>query len=54
MKKRTKLKSMAQRRKFMKVLHEFHAGTLKSGSGEKVSNPKQAMAIGFSEGRHAG
>ena len=29
-------------------------GTLKSGSGQKVTNPKQAIAIGLSEARRAG
>jgi Family of unknown function (DUF6496) len=29
-------------------------GKLKSGSGEKVTNPKQAIAIGLSEARKAG
>lgn len=30
------------------------AGKLKSGSGETVRNPKQAIAIGLSEARKAG
>ncbi len=29
-------------------------GKLRSGSGEKVTNPKQAIAIGLSEARRAG
>jgi len=29
-------------------------GTLKSGSGQKVTNPRQAIAIGLSEARKAG
>ena len=29
-------------------------GKLKSGSGQKVTNPKQAIAIGLSEARAAG
>ena len=29
-------------------------GKLRSGSGEKVTNPKQAIAIGLSEARKAG
>ena len=29
-------------------------GKLKSGSGKKVTNPKQAIAIGLSEARKAG
>ena len=35
----------------MKAMHE---GKLKSGSGQKVTNPKQAIAIGLSEARKAG
>ena len=34
---------------------EMKAGTLRSGrSGKKVTNPKQAIAIGLSEARKAG
>jgi hypothetical protein len=29
-------------------------GTLRSGSGKKVTNPKQAIAIGISEAREKG
>jgi hypothetical protein len=32
-----------------KVMREFKAGKLKSSSGQKVTNPKQAIAIGLSE-----
>ena len=32
----------------------FKAGKLKSGSGAKVTNPKQAIAIGLSEARAEG
>ena len=32
----------------------MEAGKLKSGSGAKVTNPKQAIAIGLSEARKAG
>ena len=32
----------------------FKEGKLKSGSGQKVTNPKQAIAIGLSEARRAG
>ena len=32
----------------------FKEGTLKSGSGETVTNPKQAIAIGLSEARRSG
>jgi hypothetical protein len=36
-------------------LREMHEGTLKSGrSGKKVTNPKQAIAIGLSEARKKG
>jgi len=30
-------------------MKEFKRGTLNSGSGQKVSNPKQAIAIALSE-----
>ncbi len=32
----------------------FKEGKLKSGSGAKVTNPKQAIAIGLSEAREGG
>ncbi len=32
-------------------MHEMKEGTLISGSGQKVTNPKQAIAIGLSEAR---
>jgi hypothetical protein len=36
-------------------MEEMKAGTLKSGrSGKKVTNPKQAIAIGLSEARKEG
>ena len=36
-------------------MHEMKEGTLKSGrSGKKVTNPKQAIAIGLSEARKEG
>ena len=36
-------------------MHEFKQGGLKSGgSGKKVTNPKQAIAIGLSEARRSG
>jgi hypothetical protein len=31
------------------VMNEFKRGTLYSGSGQKVTNPKQAVAIAYSE-----
>ena len=33
------------------VMGEFHKGTLHSGSGEKVTDPNQAVAIAYSEAR---
>lgn len=33
------------------VMAEFHRGTLHSGSGKIVTDPKQAIAIGYSEMR---
>ncbi len=39
----------AQQRKVSKVMHEFKEGDLKSSSGQKVKNPKQAIAIALSE-----
>jgi hypothetical protein len=42
-------------KKVEKAMHEMKAGKLKSGrSGKKVTNPKQAVAIGLSEARKAG
>lgn len=37
------------------AMHEMQKGKLKSGkSGKKVTNPKQAVAIGLSEAREKG
>lgn len=37
------------------AIHEMHEGKLKSGkSNIKVTNPKQAIAIGLSEARKSG
>ncbi len=36
------------------ALHERKEGTLKSGSGDKVTSRKQAIAIGLSEARKEG
>jgi len=41
----------AQKRKFKIVMEEYSAGTLKSSSGEKVTDVKQAVAIAFSEAK---
>lgn len=40
--------------KVEKSMHEMKHGTLKSGSGQKVTSRKQAVAIGLSEARKAG
>jgi hypothetical protein len=40
--------------KVEKAMHERKRGTLRSGSGKKVTSPKQAIAIGLSEARRAG
>ncbi len=41
--------SEKQKTKVEKVMHEFKEGDLKSGSGAKVKNPKQAVAIALRE-----
>ena len=41
-------------KKVKKVMHERKTGTLRSGSGRKVTSRKQAIAIGLSEARKAG
>lgn len=43
------------KRKFKKVMEEFKEGELHSGSkmGKLVTNPKQAVAIAYSEKRRA-
>ncbi|MGE8554084.1 MAG: DUF6496 domain-containing protein [Chryseobacterium jejuense] len=50
---KTKYSDKAQD-KVGKVMHEFKEGKLKSSSGEKVTNRKQAIAIGISEAREEG
>lgn len=40
--------------KVEKTMRERKRGTLKSGSGKKVTSKKQAIAIGLSEARKAG
>lgn len=49
-----KRKSLPAKEKVGVVMSEFKHGTLHSGSGAKVSNPKQAIAIGLSEARKSG
>lgn len=46
--------SKAASKKVERVMHERKRGTLKSGSGKKVTSRKQAIAIGLSEARKAG
>ena len=47
--------SKAAGEKVKTAMHEMHEGKLKSGnSNKKVTNPKQAIAIGLSEAREAG
>ena len=36
------------------VMHEFKDGKLKSSAGEKVTDRKQAVAIGISEAKQEG
>ncbi len=36
------------------VMHEMKEGKLKTGTGKKVTNPKQAIAIALSEAREEG
>ena len=40
--------------KIGEVMHEFKEGKLKSSSGDKVTNRKQAIAIGISEAKNEG
>ena len=40
--------------KIGKVMHEFKEGKLKNSSGDKVTDRKQAVAIGISEAREEG
>lgn len=39
--------------KIKTVMKEYAKGTLHSGSGSKVNNKKQALAIAYSEARKA-
>ncbi|MEQ7801831.1 DUF6496 domain-containing protein [Pedobacter sp. ASV1-7] len=40
--------------KVEKAMHEEKKGTLKTGTGKKVTSKKQAIAIGLSEARKEG
>ncbi len=47
--------SKKSQEKVEKAMHEMHEGKLKSGrSNKKVTDPKQAIAIGLSEARKEG
>jgi len=47
--------SKKSQHKVEKAMHEMKEGKLKSGkSNKKVTNPKQAIAIGLSEARKEG
>ena len=47
-----KLKSKkAKQKKIGKVMGEWKSGSLKSSSGQKVTNQKQALAIAISESK---
>ena len=39
----------AQQATVERVMHEFKHGELKGADGERIRNPKQAIAIGLSE-----
>lgn len=49
-----KRKHLGGKSKVKTVMHEYKHGTLHSGSGGKVTNPKQAVAIALSEARKSG
>jgi len=49
-----KRKALPAKEKVGVVMSEYKHGTLHSGSGAKVNNPKQAIAIGLSEARKQG
>lgn len=43
------MKKTKSEKKISKVMTEYGKGKLKSSSGSKVTNPKQAIAIALSE-----
>ena len=47
-------KADSGKKKVHKVMSEYKHGSLKSGSGGKVKNRKQAVAIALSEARSSG
>jgi hypothetical protein len=50
----TRKYSTAASQRVEREMKAMKQGKLKSGSGQKVTNPKQAIAIGLSEARKAG
>lgn len=46
--------SKGAQKKVKRAMHEKKKGTLKSGSGKRVTSRKQAIAIGLSEARRSG
>lgn len=53
-KKKKRQTKTTSNKKVHKVMKEFKEGELHSGSGDKVKNPKQAIAIALSEARKSG
>lgn len=51
MARKTTKKPSAKQAKVGKVMREYKGGKLKSSSGKKVTNKKQAIAIALSEAR---
>ena len=54
MAKKTSSSASRGKSKIHKVMKEKKQGTLKSGSGKKVTSRKQAVAIALSEARKSG
>lgn len=50
----SKGKEPRKEKKIKKVMEEYASGSLKSSSGQKVTDKSQALAIGYSEARRAG
>jgi hypothetical protein len=44
----------AAQKRVGEAMHKMKRGQLRSSSGQKVKNPKQAVAIGLSEAREKG
>jgi anti-sigma28 factor (negative regulator of flagellin synthesis) len=52
--KKSRKYSSAAGKSVEREMKAMKAGTLRSSSGDKVTNPKQAIAIGLSEARREG